>query len=96
MLQPIDSEQLASPLILKVLTCQNDAYLGLALILDGAGVEGKKLLLKSQEGRRNVWDEDVEARLTEDEAFTIANQRSASPIRIDATTDALRAFLNYL
>jgi CRISPR-associated protein Cmr1 len=93
-LQLKTSERLASPLVLKPLACQNGSYLGLALILEGTGVEGEDLLLKTQKGQKEEWN--VNAALDPGESLIIAYPGSPSIISVDAHTNALQAFLKYL
>lgn len=87
------SERLASPLILKPLACQNNKYVGLAVILDGTGVDEDKLLLKTQDGTK---EDHVKYTFDSTESLKVGEDRSRNPISIDSSTNALQAFLKYL
>lgn len=89
-LQLTTSERLASPLILKPLACQGGAYVGLAMILEGTGVDEDQLILKTQKGKKADWP--VKATFAPGESLVIP----VSPIPIDSRTNALQAFLRYL
>jgi CRISPR-associated protein Cmr1 len=93
-LQLADTERFASPLILKPLACQNDTFVGLALLLEGTRVEDFQLLLKTQE--RPDDEVSVESVLSPGEALVITSVGSLSPVRVDSQTNALQAFLKYL
>ncbi len=93
-LQLATSERLSSPLILKPLACQDGAYVGLALILEGTSIEEEQLILKTQQGREKEWE--VKAAFDQGESLVVANENSASPILINSQTNALQAFLKYL
>lgn len=88
------SERLASPLILKPLACQNGRYVGLAVILDGTGVDEDKLLLKTQDGAKK--EDHVKYTFDSTESLVVGEDRSRNPISIDSSTNALQAFLKYL
>jgi len=87
------SERLASPIILKPLACQNGKYVGLAVILDGTGVDEDRLILKTQEGTK---EEHVKYAFDSTESLVVGEDRSGNPIKIDSSTNALQAFLKYL
>ncbi len=92
-LQLATSERLASPIILKPLACRDGAYVGLALILEGTGIEEEQLMLKTQ-GQAKEWP--VKAAFDQGESLVVANENSTSPIRINSQINALQAFLKYL
>jgi CRISPR-associated protein Cmr1 len=93
-LQLVNAERFASPLILKPLSCRDEAYLGLALILEGTKVEDEQLLLKTQEGKKEEWN--AESAFQIGESLVIDQDNSFLPIRVDHQTNALQAFLKYL
>lgn len=93
-LQLAEAERFASPLILKPLACQNKAFIGLVLLLEGSRVEDFQLLLKTQE--RPDDEVNVESALEASESLVITGGSSSSPIRVDSQTNALQAFLKYL
>jgi CRISPR-associated protein Cmr1 len=88
------SERLASPLILKPLACQNGKYLGLAVILDGVGVDEDRLILKKQKVKGK--GKHVKYTFDSTESLVVGKDRSGNPISIDSSTNALQAFLKYL
>lgn len=88
------SERLASPLILKPLACLNGKYVGLAVILDGTGVDENKLILKTQKGTEKVGH--VKYAFDSTESLEVGRDSSGTPIKIDRSTNALQAFLQYL
>lgn len=88
------SERLASPLILKPLACQNGKYVGLAVILDGTGVDEDRLILKTQEGTEK--EEHVKYAFDSIESLVVGKDSSGNQIKIDSSTNALQAFLKYL
>ncbi len=84
-LQGAEHERLASPLILRPLTCQEGKVVGLALILDNPKtLPGGFVLLK----KGNPTPQPVNATLTPNEAKRIPP--------LNGQTDILRAFLDYL
>lgn len=89
-LQPQDSQRLASPLILKPLACQDNKYIGLAAILEGTGIKKEKLLLKTQEGKPEEW-KNLEATLEKGQALRLINF-----LPINSINDALQTFFNSL
>lgn len=82
-----DHDRLASPLILRPLACRGGWAVGLALVLEGAGLgpflEEDKLVLKGAPG-----EPEVEATLSPEEA------RRIPPLR--GETDVLKAFFAFL
>ncbi len=84
-LQGADKERLASPLILRPLTCNGRKTIGLALILDSPRTPpGGLVLLK----KGNPTPTPVGSTLTTTEANRISS--------LNGQTDVLKAFLNYL
>ncbi len=90
-----DHDRLASPLILKPLACQDNKAIGLALILQGAGLfcqKGKTTMpreqpvLKAKEGQRI--DKPMDVLLTAAEAAQIPP--------LHGNPDVLQAFLKFL
>jgi CRISPR-associated protein Cmr1 len=94
-LQLKTSERFASPLILKPISCQRRIYVGLALILEGTRLDEDQLILKTQEGVPDEWD-NLKSSFDQGEVLVIANQSPASQIQIDHNINALQAFLKYL
>jgi hypothetical protein len=82
-------------LILKPISCQRGIYVGLALILEGTRLDEDQLILKTQEGVPDEWD-NLKSSFDQGEVLVIANQSPASQIQIDHNTNALQAFLRYL
>jgi CRISPR-associated protein Cmr1 len=90
-LQPQDAQRLASPLILKPLACQDNKYIGLAVILEGTGIKKEKLLLKTQEGKPEEW-KNLEPTLEKGQALRLT---SFLPV-INSKNDSLQTFFNLL
>lgn len=93
-LQLTTSERLASPLILKPLACQGGAYVGLAVILEGTGVDEDQLILKTQKGTPAQWP--VKATFDPRETLAVAGNNSGPSILVNSTTNALQDFLRSL
>jgi len=93
-LQLKTSERLASPLILKPLACKDGAYMGLAVILAGTGIDEDQLILKTQKGKKEEWY--VKVTFASRESLEVGEDNSGDPISIDSSTNALQAFLRYL
>ncbi len=93
-LQLETSERLASPLILKPLACKDGKYVGLALLLEGTGVDEDQLILKTQKGTPD--QQNVKAAFAPTESLVVGEDNSGAPIHIDSATNALQAFLRYL
>lgn len=82
-LKGINSERLASPLILRPLSCANNQAVGLALLLRGTHPMPEPLLLDAQNGSHNIQE-----MLTKSEA-------QSNPI-LQGKTDVLQTFMDYL
>ncbi len=93
-LQLTTSERLASPLILKPLACQGGAYVGLAVILEGTGVDEDQLILKTQKGTPVTWP--VKATFAPGESLVVAGDNSGPSIQVNSRTNALQDFLRSL
>lgn len=85
-------ERLASPLILKPLACQEGEYMGLALILEGSGLDKEQLVLETQEEPKQKWN--VEAPLDPGETLTLRYRMYQT--QINSQTDILQEFLKFL
>jgi CRISPR-associated protein Cmr1 len=88
------SERLASPLILKPLACLDGRYVGLAVILDGTGIEQNRLILKTQD--KTPKEGHVKYIFDSSESLVLGQNSSHKPVKIDSSTNALQAFLQYL
>jgi CRISPR-associated protein Cmr1 len=78
------SERLASPLILRPLSCKDGQAVGIALLLEGCHLPPGGIELAEKSGKTH----SVDATLTRNEANTI-------PV-LKGETNVLQAFLNYL
>ena len=79
-----DFERLASPLILRPVSCRNNEFLGIALLLEGPRTTPGGLQLTEKNGSQHP----VSTTLTRAEASQIPP--------LNGKTDVLQAFLNYL
>jgi CRISPR-associated protein Cmr1 len=93
-LQPKEFERLSSPLILKPLACQQDNYIGLAMIFAGSRLGNIPLELKTQQGRKESWE--VQATFDRDEKLTLQDPSNHFEAQINSQTDLLQVFLQYL
>ncbi len=86
-------ERLASSLILKPLACQAGEHIGLALILEGIKLDEEALILETQEGRKQQWN-NLEASFDQGEALTLTYRTYQA--QINSQTDVLQEFLKFL
>lgn len=97
---PKGFERFSSPLIIKIIQCADESYVGIALILSKTQVPNQLQLKKGGTPLLNPNDqtEDFQHLLTPNEAQQIkqieANKASGS--LLNQGTDILKAFLAYL